>query len=190
MLPTYAQAGIIAPILLIIMRILQGTALGGEYGGAAIYVAEHAPNHKRGAATGWIQSSASFGLQAGLQKAELIFIINSQRALDGIEAGNFKIGAQAGITVVNAPTGNTIAAAEHTLALLSGIARKIAAADASLRRGDHARSSRSSMPTTTCRMNGWHRSWRKSSLNWKKRRSPAQCPGKARFVRWSRACSS
>src|SRR3990170_2491105 len=52
--------------LLILLRILQGIALGGEYGGAAIYVAEHAEDHKRGAATGWIQSSASFGLLAAL----------------------------------------------------------------------------------------------------------------------------
>src|SRR5918994_2681464 len=66
LLPTYAQAGIVGPILLIILRILQGIALGGEYGGAAIYVAEHASNDKRGAATGWIQSSASFGLLAAL----------------------------------------------------------------------------------------------------------------------------
>ena len=65
-LPTYAQAGTLGPTLLIILRILQGIALGGEYGGAAIYVAEHAPNNKRGAATGWIQSSASFGLLAAL----------------------------------------------------------------------------------------------------------------------------
>ena len=55
-----------APTLLIFLRILQGIALGGEYGGAAIYVAEHAPNDKRGASTGWIQSSASFGLLAAL----------------------------------------------------------------------------------------------------------------------------
>jgi MFS family permease len=66
LLPTYAQAGTTGPILLIVLRILQGIALGGEYGGAAIYVAEHAPNSKRGAATGWIQSSASFGLLAAL----------------------------------------------------------------------------------------------------------------------------
>jgi MFS family permease len=65
-LPTYAQAGALGPVLLIVLRILQGIALGGEYGGAAIYVAEHAPNQKRGAATGWIQSSASFGLLAAL----------------------------------------------------------------------------------------------------------------------------
>ena len=66
LLPTYAQSGTLGPWLLIVLRILQGIALGGEYGGAAIYVAEHAPNDKRGAATGWIQSSASFGLLAAL----------------------------------------------------------------------------------------------------------------------------
>jgi MFS family permease len=66
LLPTYAQAGTLAPILLVLLRICQGTALGGEYGGAAIYVAEHAANDRRGAATGWIQSSASFGLLAAL----------------------------------------------------------------------------------------------------------------------------
>src|SRR6476469_4804098 len=66
LLPTYAQPGTTRPTLLIVLRILQGIALGGEYGGAAIYVAEHAPNNKRGASTGWIQSSASFGLLAAL----------------------------------------------------------------------------------------------------------------------------
>ncbi|WP_265571409.1 MFS transporter [Sphingomicrobium nitratireducens] len=66
LLPTYAAVGMIAPVLLILLRICQGTALGGEYGGAAIYVAEHADDDKRGAATGWIQSSAAFGLIAAL----------------------------------------------------------------------------------------------------------------------------
>jgi MFS family permease len=65
-LPTYATAGIVSPILLILLRIFQGIALGGEYGGAAIYVAEHSPNDKRGATTGWIQITASLGLIAGL----------------------------------------------------------------------------------------------------------------------------
>jgi len=65
-IPTYAQAGTTGPTLLIILRILQGIALGGEYGGAAIYVAEHSPAAKRGASTGWIQSTASFGLLAAL----------------------------------------------------------------------------------------------------------------------------
>ena len=66
LLPTYAQAGIWGPALLILMRIFQGMALGGEYGGAAIYVAEHSPPHRRGYSTGWIQSSAAFGLIAAL----------------------------------------------------------------------------------------------------------------------------
>jgi len=66
LLPTYAMAGPLAPLLLILMRIIQGTALGGEYGGAAIYVAEHAPPGKRGAMTGWIQTSAAFGLFGAL----------------------------------------------------------------------------------------------------------------------------
>ncbi len=66
LLPTYEQAGPLAPILLIICRIIQGTALGGEYGGAAIYVAEHAPADKRGQYTGWIQTSAAFGLLGAL----------------------------------------------------------------------------------------------------------------------------
>ena len=66
LLPTYAQAGVIAPALLILMRILQGFALGGEYGGAAIYVAEHAPQNGRGRATGWIQSTSAIGLFGAL----------------------------------------------------------------------------------------------------------------------------
>ena len=65
-LPTYATAGILSPILLILLRILQGIALGGEYGGAAIYVAEHSPDDRRGFTTGWIQVTASIGLIAGL----------------------------------------------------------------------------------------------------------------------------
>src|SRR3954471_22699306 len=60
LLPTYAQSGTLGPALLILLRILQGVALGGEYGGAAIYVAEHSEPQKRGTATGWIQSTASF----------------------------------------------------------------------------------------------------------------------------------
>ncbi len=66
LLPTYGQAGTLAPILLIFLRICQGTALGGEYGGAATYVAEHAEDHRRGWATGWIQSSAAVGLIGAL----------------------------------------------------------------------------------------------------------------------------
>jgi len=65
-LPTAETIGIWAPVLLVICRVAQGFALGGEYGGAAIYVAEHAPNNRRGAATGWIQGTASVGLIGAL----------------------------------------------------------------------------------------------------------------------------
>jgi MFS family permease len=61
-LPNYNSIGLAAPVILIILRILQGLALGGEYGGAATYVAEHAPDHKRGAFTSWIQTTATLGL--------------------------------------------------------------------------------------------------------------------------------
>src|SRR5437868_2519503 len=61
-LPTYAKIGIAAPVILILLRLLQGLALGGEYGGAATYVAEHAPMGKRGAYTSWIQTTATLGL--------------------------------------------------------------------------------------------------------------------------------
>ena len=61
-LPSASQIGIAAPIILIILRMLQGLALGGEYGGAATYVAEHAPNGRRGYYTSWIQTTATLGL--------------------------------------------------------------------------------------------------------------------------------
>jgi len=79
-LPTYQQAGIISPILLIILRCVQGFALGGEYGGAAIYVAEHSPPNKRGWSTSWVQTSAAFGLFGAL------LVIMATRAVVGIEA--------------------------------------------------------------------------------------------------------
>ncbi|CAI8991257.1 MULTISPECIES: MFS transporter [Pseudomonas] len=66
LLPTYASIGIAAPIILVILRMLQGLALGGEYGGAATYVAEHAPIGKRGFHTSWIQSTATLGLLLSL----------------------------------------------------------------------------------------------------------------------------
>ncbi len=66
LLPTYASVGIAAPIILIALRLLQGLALGGEYGGAATYVAEHAPHGKRGAYTAWIQTTATVGLMLAL----------------------------------------------------------------------------------------------------------------------------
>ena len=62
LLPSYATIGVAAPVILIALRMLQGLALGGEYGGAATYVAEHAPHGKRGAFTSWIQTTATLGL--------------------------------------------------------------------------------------------------------------------------------
>jgi len=76
LLPTYASIGVLAPILLVTLRLLQGLALGGEYGGAATYVAEHAPEGRRGYATSWIQTTATLGfflslLVIGLCRAKL-----------------------------------------------------------------------------------------------------------------------
>lgn len=80
LLPDYGQIGLAAPILLLIMRVLQGFALGGEYGGAAIYVAEHSPPKKRGLLTGWIQTTAAMGLIGALA------VILITRAIVGTEA--------------------------------------------------------------------------------------------------------
>lgn len=80
LLPDYDQIGIWAPVLLITMRVLQGFALGGEYGGAAIYVAEHAPREKRGFMTGWIQTTAALGLIGALT------VILVTRSIVGTEA--------------------------------------------------------------------------------------------------------
>ncbi len=66
LLPSYDSIGIIAPIALVLLRLLQGLALGGEYGGAAIYVAEHAPDHRRGYYTSYIQTTATAGLVLAL----------------------------------------------------------------------------------------------------------------------------
>jgi len=62
LLPTYASVGWLAPILMVTLRLIQGLALGGEYGGAATYVAEHAPHDRRGYDTSWIQTTATLGL--------------------------------------------------------------------------------------------------------------------------------
>ena len=80
LLPDYDQIGIAAPILLLVMRMLQGFALGGEYGGAVVYVAEHAPAMKRGLMTGWIQTTAALGLIGALS------VILMTRAIVGTEA--------------------------------------------------------------------------------------------------------
>ena len=79
-LPNYATIGVAAPVILIALRMLQGLALGGEYGGAATYVAEHAPHGKRGAYTSWIQTTATLGLFLSLM------VILGTRTLIGEEA--------------------------------------------------------------------------------------------------------
>ena len=66
LLPSYETIGWIAPVTLILLRMLQGLALGGEYGGAVVYVAEHAPNDRRGFYTSWIQTTATLGLLLSL----------------------------------------------------------------------------------------------------------------------------
>jgi MFS family permease len=79
-LPNYASIGVAAPVILICLRLLQGLALGGEYGGAATYVAEHAPAGKRGAYTAWIQTTATLGLFLSLM------VILGTRTIVGEEA--------------------------------------------------------------------------------------------------------
>ena len=74
-LPTYATIGIVAPIILLVIRVLQGLALGGEYGGAAVYVAEHVPDEKRGFYTSFIQITATLGLFLSLMV--ILFVQNA-----------------------------------------------------------------------------------------------------------------
>ncbi len=80
LLPNYASIGVAAPIMLVVLRLLQGLALGGEYGGAATYVAEHAPNNKRGLYTSFIQTTATLGLFAAL------LVVIGTRTMIGEEA--------------------------------------------------------------------------------------------------------
>ena len=77
LLPSYATIGVAAPLLLVTLRLLQGLALGGEYGGAAIYVAEHAPQDRRGFYTSFIQANATMGLFASV-----LLVIGLRAAMD------------------------------------------------------------------------------------------------------------
>ncbi len=79
-LPSYASIGVAAPVMLVVLRLVQGLALGGEYGGAATYVAEHAPNDRRGLYTSFIQTTATLGLFAAL------LVVIGTRTLIGEEA--------------------------------------------------------------------------------------------------------
>ena len=79
LVPSYATIGALAPILVLLLRLIQGLALGGEYGGAATYVAEHAPENRRGYFTSWIQTTATLGLFLSLG------VILSVRRLVGVQ---------------------------------------------------------------------------------------------------------
>lgn len=87
-LPTYASVGILAPIGLVALRMAQGLAIGGEYGGAATYVAEHAPRGKRGAYTAWIQMTATAGLFLSLL---VIMVCRSTMAPEAFDAWGWRI---------------------------------------------------------------------------------------------------
>ncbi|MBO9543456.1 MFS transporter [Caulobacter sp.] len=88
LLPSYAQIGVAAPIALVVMRLVQGLALGGEYGGAATYVAEHAPDGKRGFYTSWIQTTATVGLFLSLA---VILVTRTQLGEEQFKAWGWRI---------------------------------------------------------------------------------------------------
>ena len=88
LVPTYATIGFFAPVLLVLLRLLQGLALGGEYGGAAVYVAEHAPPGKRGYYTSFIQTTATLGLFVSLG---VILIVRLSMAKASFEAWGWRI---------------------------------------------------------------------------------------------------
>ena len=82
LVPGYKSIGVLAPILVLLLRLIQGLALGGEYGGAATYVAEHAPSNKRGLYTSWIQTTATLGLFVALGVILLVKSSMSNEAFD------------------------------------------------------------------------------------------------------------
>jgi MFS family permease len=88
LLPDYKQIGVAAPIALVVMRLIQGLALGGEYGGAATYVAEHAPEGKRGLYTSWIQTTATLGLFLSLI---VIIAVRTQLGEDAFKAWAWRV---------------------------------------------------------------------------------------------------
>src|SRR6476619_4108836 len=85
LVPGYATIGFAAPLIVLLLRLLQGLALGGEYGGAATYVAEHAPPHRRGYFTSWIQTTATLGLFLSLG---VILTIRNITGVDEFTNGN------------------------------------------------------------------------------------------------------
>ena len=97
LLPTYAQIGVLAPIILVLLRLLQGLALGGEYGGAAVYISEQVPDNRRGFYTSFIQTTATLGLFISL-----IVILIVQRSLspEAFQAWGWRIPFLASIFLV------------------------------------------------------------------------------------------
>ena len=87
-LPTYATIGMLAPISLLVVRILQGLALGGEYGGAAVYVAEHVPDHRRGFYTSFIQIPATLGLFVSLV---VILLVQNAMSREAFSAWGWRV---------------------------------------------------------------------------------------------------
>ena len=87
-IPTYETIGIIAPIILLVIRILQGLALGGEYGGAAVYVAEHVPDEKRGFYTSFIQITATLGLFVSLS---VILVIQNSMSSEAFGSWGWRV---------------------------------------------------------------------------------------------------
>src|SRR5436190_15840501 len=87
-LPTYASIGLAAPVLLLVIRILQGLALGGEYGGAAVYVAEHVPDERRGFYTSFIQITATLGLFISLA---VILIVQNTMCKDAVGSWGWRL---------------------------------------------------------------------------------------------------
>src|SRR5205814_6965649 len=85
-LPSYTRIGIAAPVTLVILRLLQGLALGGEYGGAAVYVAEHAPDGRRGYYTSYIQTTATLGLFLSLA---VILVVRAEERRVGEGCGGW-----------------------------------------------------------------------------------------------------
>ena len=88
LLPTYSQIGLFAPLLLLVLRLLQGLALGGEYGGAATYVAEHAPDGRRGFYTSFIQTTATLGLFVSLL---VILAVSGSMSKEQFETSGWRI---------------------------------------------------------------------------------------------------
>jgi len=97
LLPTYAQIGVLAPAILVFLRLLQGLALGGEYGGAAVYIAEHVPDKRRGYYTSFIQTTATLGLFVSLI---VILIVRLSMSPEDFQAWGWRVPFLASIFLV------------------------------------------------------------------------------------------